>query len=140
VRQVHREEVDLPLRAADHRQRFAEVDLRMSRFVPQRHEHLARPLAPLVHVVLYNCDPAGIAVLVPQPLEDPLRGMLLLGRLFLSSARIRSMIPTNGSSFGRAGGRPRRYPGGTENASIFATVRGSIPNRRAASRRLSLST
>src|SRR5271166_552334 len=50
------------------------------------------------------------------------------------------MIPTNGSSFGRAGGRPRRYPGGTENASIFATVRGSIPNRRAASRRLSPST
>jgi hypothetical protein len=47
-----------------------------------------------------------------------------------------SMIPVNGSSFGRAGGRLRRYPGGTENASIFATVRGSIPKRRAASRRL----
>src|SRR5271154_5245615 len=61
------------------------------------------------------------------------------GRL-LSSSRIRSMIPTNGSSFGRAGGRLRRYPGGTENASIFATVRGSIPKRRAASRRLSPST
>src|ERR1039458_2391489 len=50
------------------------------------------------------------------------------------------MIPTNGSSFGRAGGRLRRYPGGTENASIFATVRGSMPNRRAASRRLIPST
>src|SRR5258705_7852520 len=50
------------------------------------------------------------------------------------------MIPTNGSSFGRAGGRLRRYPGGTENASIFATVRGSIPKRRAASRRLIPST
>ena len=37
------------------------------------------------------------------------------------------MIPAYGSSFGRAGGRLRRYPGGTENASIFATVRGSIP-------------
>src|SRR5271163_3151569 len=46
------------------------------------------------------------------------------------------MIPANGSSFGRAGGRLRRYPGGTENASILATVRGSIPNCRAASRRL----
>jgi len=42
------------------------------------------------------------------------------------------MIPVNGSSFGRAGGRLRRYPGGTENASILATVRGSIPKRRAA--------
>jgi hypothetical protein len=30
----------------------------------------------------------------------------------------------------------RECPGGTEYASIFATVRGSIPNRRAASRRL----
>ena len=37
------------------------------------------------------------------------------------------MIPTNGSSFGRAGGRLRRYPGGTEKANIFATVRGSKP-------------
>src|ERR1039457_5115265 len=50
------------------------------------------------------------------------------------------MIPMKGSSFGRAGGPLRRYPGGTENASIFATVRGSIPNRRAASRRLIPST
>jgi hypothetical protein len=33
------------------------------------------------------------------------------------------MIPTNASSFGRAGGRLRRQPGGTENVSIFATVR-----------------
>jgi hypothetical protein len=47
------------------------------------------------------------------------------------------MTPRKGSSFGRAGGRCRRYPGGTGNASIFTTVRGSIPNRRAASRRLS---
>ena len=35
---------------------------------------------------------------------------------------------------GSVGGRLRRYPGGTENASILATVRGSIPKRRAASR------
>src|SRR5580704_12128511 len=38
--------------------------------------------------------------------------------------------------FGRAGGRLCRYPGGSENASILATVRGSMPNCRAASRRL----
>ena len=47
------------------------------------------------------------------------------------------MIPINRSSFGRFGGRLRRYPGGTENTIIFATVRGSMPNRRAASRWLS---
>jgi len=46
------------------------------------------------------------------------------------------MIPVNGSSIGRAGGRLRRYPGGSENASILATVRGSMPNCRAASSRL----
>src|SRR5713226_7960697 len=44
------------------------------------------------------------------------------------------MIAVNGSSFGRFGARLRRYPGGTENTIILATVRGSIPNRRAASR------
>ena len=53
-----------------------------------------------------------------------------------SASRIRSMMPVKGSSFSRFGGWRRRYPGGTENDSIFATVRGSMPNRRAASRRL----
>src|SRR5271163_3558840 len=83
VRQVHRKEVDLLLHPADHRERFAEVDLRVTRLVSQRHEHLALPLAPLVHVVLYDRGPADIAVLVAQSLEDPLRGVLLLGRLTL---------------------------------------------------------
>ena len=83
MRQIHREEVDLPLHSADHCQRFAEVNLCVSRFVAQRHEHLTHPLPPLVHVVLYNGDPAGVAVLVSQPLENPLRGMLLLGWLSL---------------------------------------------------------
>src|ERR1035441_10529277 len=83
VRQVHRKEVYLLLHPADHRQRFAEVDLRVPRIMSQRHEHLALPLAALVHVVLYDRDPAGISVLVPQPLEDSLRGMLLLGWLTL---------------------------------------------------------
>src|ERR1700687_5755984 len=50
------------------------------------------------------------------------------------------MIPTNGSSLGRAGGLLRRYPGGTANASIFAPVRGSSPNRPPPSRRLIPST
>ena len=57
------------------------------------------------------------------------------GRL-LSSSRILSMMPKKASSFGRTGGWLRRYPGGTENDSIFETVRGSIPKRRAAARQL----
>ena len=32
------------------------------------------------------------------------------------------MIPTNGPSFARTAGRPRRYPGGSGNSNIFATV------------------
>jgi hypothetical protein len=55
-------------------------------------------------------------------------------------ASSRRRTPLNASSFGRAGRRLRRHHGGTENASISATVRGSIPNRRATSRRLSPST
>ena len=72
MRKIHREEVDLLLDPADHRQRFAEVGLRMPRFVAQRHEHLALPQPPLVHVVLDDHDPAAVPVLVPQPLENPL--------------------------------------------------------------------
>jgi hypothetical protein len=79
-------------------------------------------------------------VLVTQPLEDPLRGVLLLGRLSLIFLQDPIDDPDE-----RIQLRPRRLPalpgsGGTENASIFATVRGSIPNRRAASRRRSPST
>src|SRR5271155_2451880 len=50
------------------------------------------------------------------------------------------MIPTNGSSFGRAGGRPRRGTAGTAEARHFTTFPGAVPNPRAASRRLSPST
>jgi hypothetical protein len=88
------------------------------------------------HKVLNDGDPASVAVLVAKLFENPLRGVPLFFGRPSSAARIASMIPVNGSSFGRAGGRLRRYPGGTENASILATVRGSIPKRRAASRRL----
>ena len=79
VRQIHREEVDLALLACDHRQRFTEVDLRVSRIVAQRHEHLAQPLAVLVHVAPYDRDPTVISMLSAQPLENPFRRVLLLG-------------------------------------------------------------
>jgi hypothetical protein len=60
-------------------------------------------------------EPACRAVFLEDPIDDP-------------DERIQLR---------RAGSRPRPYPVGTENGSIFATVRGSIPNRRAVSRRLS---
>src|SRR5215213_11750493 len=80
VRQVHRKEVDLALYPGDFRQSLAEIHLRMTRIVPQRHEYLAMPQPPRQHIVLYDGDPAGVAVLVAKPLEDPLCGMPLLLR------------------------------------------------------------
>ena len=80
VRQVERKEVDLALDATDDADRLAEVGLGMPRRVHQRHEHLLRPLPPASHVVLHDRDAAREAVLVPQPLEDPLRRVLLLLR------------------------------------------------------------
>src|ERR1039458_977218 len=44
VRQVYRKEVDLLLHPADHRQRFAEVDLCVPRLVSQRHGRIASRL------------------------------------------------------------------------------------------------
>ena len=83
VRQIHREEVDLPLHAADHRHSLAEVHLRMPGIVPQRHEHLAEPLTTRQHVVLHDGKPAGVTVLVTHTLENPLRSMPLLRRTAL---------------------------------------------------------
>src|SRR6202049_5200974 len=80
VRQVDRKEVDLAFHPGDLRQRLTKIRLRMARIMPQRYEHLALPQSARQHVVLYNGDPAGIAVLLAKPLEDPLRGMPLLPR------------------------------------------------------------
>jgi hypothetical protein len=52
------------------RERFAEVDLCVSRIVAQWHEHLAQPLAALVHVAPHDRDPAAVPVLIAEPLED----------------------------------------------------------------------
>src|ERR1700726_706695 len=140
VRQVHRKEVDFALDPGDLRQRLAKIHLSMAGIVPKRHEYFAMPQTARQHVILNDGDPARVAVLVAKPFENPLRGVPLLSRPTFIRRQDPVDDPVNGSSFGRAGGRLRRYPGGTENASIFATVRGSIPKRRAASRRLSPST
>ena len=83
VRQVHRKEVDFPLDAADHADRFAKVHLGMARWMHKRHEHLLRPLAPAGNVVLHDRDLARKPVLVAEPLENPLRCMPLLLRTIL---------------------------------------------------------
>ena len=81
--------------------------------------------------------PAGEAVLVAKTLEDALRGVLLLAMLVLAIPRSHSsMNPVKPSSFGRRTGAVRRYPGGTENSSIFLTLSRETPKWRAAARSL----
>jgi hypothetical protein len=72
--------MDLPIHPADHRQRLAEIRLRMSGAVAQRHKHLALPLALTWHVILHDRHAAAVAVLVAQTLENPLRRGPLLHR------------------------------------------------------------
>ena len=132
MRKVHRKEMDLAFDPGDLRQRLTKIHLRVTGIVPQRHKHLAvlQPVRP--RVVPNNGDPAAIAVLVTKPFEDPLRGVPLLLRPPFIRSQDRRDDPDK-----RVQLRTYRRPApGTENASIFATVRGSIPKRRAASRRL----
>jgi hypothetical protein len=70
-----------------------------------------------------------------KPFENPLRGMPLLPR----GSLIRCQDPDDPGKRIQLRARRRStapVPGRHENAGIFATVRGSIPKRRAASRRL----
>src|SRR5271166_3569262 len=80
VRKVDRKEVDLALHPGDLRQRLTKIRLRMARIVPQRYKDLALPQPARQYVVLNKGDPAGIAMLVAKPFEDPLRGMPLRPR------------------------------------------------------------
>ena len=78
VRQVHAEEVDLLTNATDAGDRLAEVDLRVTRRVRQRHEGLSPTRACNPDVVLHYRVATRIAVLVAQTLEDPLGRVPLL--------------------------------------------------------------
>ena len=82
VGQVQDEVVDLLLHTGDDRQRLAEVALGVAWAMGQRHEHLSHPPPMLSHVVLDDGVLTFKAILVPQPLEDPLdRVALLLGNV-----------------------------------------------------------
>src|ERR1035437_8995597 len=80
--------MDLALNATDDADGFTKVCLSMPRRMHQRHEHLLSPLMPAGHVILHNRDAAREAVFVSNPLEDPLRCMLLL-------LRSRLVVPDN---------------------------------------------
>src|SRR6188472_4578795 len=125
---------------ADHRHRFAKIRLAMARRMPQRHEHLAPLLPTHPHVVLDRRVAAPVAVLVTQPLEDPLRRMPLLGRY--RGIVVQNLIDDPGEPVEL---RPRRRSAPPiawrhRKRIILATVRGSIPKYRAAPRWLIHST
>jgi len=108
----------------------------IARWMHKRYEHLLRPLAPTGNVVLHDRD---LAVnLRSSRSRSKIR--LDVCRCFfgrsLSDTRIASITPLNSSSFGRNGGFLRKYPGGTENFSIFETVLAFMAKRSTAARSL----
>jgi hypothetical protein len=78
VRQVHDKEMRLLLDTADDDHRLAEIGLGMTRWMRQRHEHLAPAPLALAHVILHDRVAAGEAMLGLEPLEHPLRRVPLL--------------------------------------------------------------
>lgn len=80
LRQVHAEEVELTTNAADHADRFAKINLRMTRWMRQRHEGLAASRAGDPDIILHHRVATVEPVFVAQPLKDPLRRVPLLHR------------------------------------------------------------
>jgi hypothetical protein len=66
VRQVHRQEVDPPLLAPDHRHRLAEAGLPVPGRMDQGDEHLPALQPPLPDEILHDRLAAGEAVLRPS--------------------------------------------------------------------------
>lgn len=69
VRKIQHEEMRLLLHATDHHHRHAEVRLRMSWRMRQRHEYLLAALIPLAHIILDDRVAAGEPALVSKPVE-----------------------------------------------------------------------
>ena len=134
--EIDHQNMDLPPDAAQHRPRFAEICLSVTRRVRKRNEDLLQRKPTRPDVVPHRRVTAVEPALVAQPFEQP----WIVCRCFFGSVRsdfrISSMNAACASSFGRTRCFPCRYPGGTECPTIFATVPRSIPNRRAASRPL----
>jgi hypothetical protein len=90
-----------------------------------------------VHVVLYDRDPVAKFALVSQPLEDPLGGMLLLGRLTLIFHQDPINVPEEGIQLrpaplwprARAIVRPMPAPAPVTSAT-FPSIRMSMVNAK----------
>jgi hypothetical protein len=80
VRQIQHEEVGLPLHAADHHHRLAEIGLPVAGRMRQRHEHLLATLIPFAHIIFDDPVAASEPALVSKAVEHPLGRMALLAR------------------------------------------------------------
>ncbi len=106
LRQVHAEIMQPHTLACDDGIGFTKINLSVPGPVAQRHEHLAGTQPQRTNVIAQDRQATRIAMLSLQPLEYPLARMALLGRRPL----VRTQYPA------------RRYPGGSENCSIFVIV------------------
>jgi hypothetical protein len=82
--------------AANGGQRLTEARLRLPGRMHQRDEHLPAALGRQAQVVLHDRVAARKPMFVPEPIEDPLRSVTLLGRprLVLFENRRRSLPAT----------------------------------------------
>jgi hypothetical protein len=87
VRQIHDQVVRLLLHPGKDHQRFAEVGLRFARGMGQGNEHLPAANLFATHIVLHDRGATREAVLVLEPIEDPLGRVPLLGRPLLVVAK-----------------------------------------------------
>ncbi len=58
--------------------RLTEVELRLARWVRERHEDFGRRLLPAPNLITDHRDLSGVAVLLAKPFEDSLAGVALL--------------------------------------------------------------
>ena len=79
VRQIHDKKVGLLLDTTDDHRGLAEIRLRISGRVRERHEHLASTALALPDIVFDDRVAAGETVLLAQPVIHALGGMALLG-------------------------------------------------------------
>ena len=108
VRQVHAKIMEPDLLARDIAVRLAEIRLGVARTMAQRHEHLAGPLHCLRHILAHDRVAAGKSFFVPQPVENPMRGVALLFMNARSSSRTLSIHAMYGPSFFETGRSRRR--------------------------------
>src|ERR1019366_10456909 len=72
VRQIHAKRMEAALLAADVPVRLAKIRLPITWTMAQRHEHLPRPQHRRRHILTHDRVAAAKALLVPQPLENPM--------------------------------------------------------------------